>query len=107
MNMFKYLQYLPLLIKLVNFVREAQAQFRGPGAGTAKMQWVVTNFSSVIEAAASAGLIEQKLAQTITAAAPQLVEVIVQLLKAVHGSVPPAENVPLGSSGLTTEEPGH
>lgn len=91
MNYIKYLQYLPLFIKLVDFIRQAQSEFTGPDSGEQKMRWVVGRFTDVVRSAQQSGLVPAKLGDTIVIALPALVEVIVQVLKAVHGSVPPAD----------------
>jgi len=90
MQYLAYLQFLPLLVKLIGFIRSAEATFKTPGDGATKLAAVIGQFSEVVQAAASAKLIPQRLADEFVNGAPALISIIVQILNAVHGSVPPA-----------------
>jgi hypothetical protein len=96
MNFFAYLKFIPLLVQLIGFIRQAQTEFTGADSGPQKMQWVVSQLVGLVSSFAGAGVISQKLADTITAKAEAIIEVIVQLFKAVHGAVPqlPATQAP-------------
>jgi len=89
MEVFQYLKFIPLLTQLITFVRQAQEEIRGSDSGVVKFQWVTAHFSDQVKAFESAGLIKSDLAAAILAATGQLVELVVQIMKAVHGEVPP------------------
>lgn len=88
MGYLAYLQFLPLFVKLIGFIRQAEATYKGQGTGTQKLAAVFDEFTGVIQAGVSAKLIPQKLADEFIAGAPALISVIVQIFNAVHGSVP-------------------
>lgn len=79
----KYLSLLPLLRSVIDFIKEAEQIYKGPGNGAHKLQLVVSKLVPLVRAAADAGLISTKLADAIVNGAPALVSVIVQIMNFV------------------------
>ena len=89
-NIMQYFKFFPLLMSVVEFIRQAQVEFTGPHTGAEKMAWVIEHWTPEVTAFETAGLIKTPLADALRNAAGPIVELIVQILKAVHGGVPPA-----------------
>ena len=89
-----YLQFLPLLVQLVAFVREAEGKFRGPGSGASKSQWVRDQFAALVATANGVGLISSGLAASLIAGAGAVIDIVVAMFNA-SGGVPLPEPAPV------------
>lgn len=83
MQYFEYLKYLPFLIQLITFIRDAEKNYPTKGSGAEKLAYVTGEFTPVIKAAAGAGLINQRVADEIVKDVPAIVSLVVQLLNSV------------------------
>ena len=92
-----YLQFLPLLVQLVAFVREAEGKFRGPGSGASKSQWVRDQFAALVATANGVGLISSGLAASLIAGAGAVIDIVVAMFNA-SGGVPLPEPAPVPDS---------
>lgn len=84
----KYLQYIPLLAQLITFIRTAESSFRGAGSGAKKAQWVADQFSMLVTAAESVGLLSKGSAKSLRDGAGAIITAIVEAMKDAQGGVP-------------------
>lgn len=87
MNYLKYMTYIPFLIQLVQFIKDAQAKWQNPGSGQQKLTYVIQQFVPLVEQARAVGLVNGKLADAIISGAGPVISIIVQLMN-VTGTMP-------------------
>ena len=87
-NFLKYLQYVPIVIGLINFIKEAQREYEGTGTNAQKLQYVAGKFEALVAMMQTAGVIPEKLAVTLKTGAEVIISTIVQLMNAAEGGVP-------------------
>lgn len=90
----QYIQYLPLLAALIDFVRTAQRDFAAAGTNEQKAAWVADRFRAFLAAFVSAGLVSQSRSDRITPHIDAFVTAVVQWYNLTLGSVPPAPPAP-------------
>ncbi len=90
---FAYIKFLPVLMQLIGFIRNAERTFTSPGSGAQKLTAVVAEFTPIVQSAAALGLIPQKLADEFVNGAPALISIIVQVFNS-FGGVPPSAPTP-------------
>jgi len=98
----QYLKFLPLLVALVRFIREAQQKFRDAATGADKAAWVQSQFSMLVDLCVSVGLIGEDFAKTLRDGSLQIISMFVQGIKEVHGTVPPLEGDPTSAPASAT-----
>lgn len=93
----KYAKYIPLLLDLITFIREAEKAFRGADTGPKKLAVVSEALSDMVTSLETAGVIPAKLAKVIRDGATVIVSLIVQLMNAEQGGVDDGEDDSAGA----------
>lgn len=88
MGFIQVMQFIPLLTALVNFIKQAEAKFREPGRGPAKLEWVSAQIQPFLAALGASGLVNAKLIATLTTGIPTVISLIVQIWK-LFGDIKP------------------
>ena len=89
LNPLKLFSLISLVGKLVAFIRDAEATFRGPGNGEQKLQHVMNAFVPLIQEASSAGLIPAALGNVLATGAGTVISLFVQIMNFFSGGVTP------------------
>jgi hypothetical protein len=87
----QYLKFLPLLVGIVRFVRDAERKFREAGSGADKARWVQSQLFAILDLAESVGLIGADFARSVREGSAHLIKMFVEGIKDVQGAVPPLE----------------
>lgn len=85
----RYLQYIPLAIQLVSFIRAAQGAFKDSGSNEQKLKWVAEQFSALVTQFELSGVLQPKLANALRNGSEALISIIVQFMNATDGEVAP------------------
>lgn len=83
----KYAKYIPLLLDLVAFIREAEKAFRGADTGSKKLEVVRLKLTDLVTTLEVSGVLTAKLADAIRGGAGAIISIIVQLMNAEQGGV--------------------